>query len=49
MFSRVEKPEFVLADGRERDQVAREVVRVKRIFYVRPEYPPEVMLHRTAY
>lgn len=32
VFSRVEIPEFVLTDGRERDQVARQVVRVKKSF-----------------
>lgn len=49
VFSGVEIPEFAPADGKERDKVAREVVRIKRISYIRPEHPPEVMLHRTVY
>lgn len=24
------------------------MVRIKRIYYARPEYPPEIVLHRTA-
>lgn len=43
MFSGVEIPEFALEDGQERDKVAREVVRIKRIYYARPEYPAEVI------
>lgn len=41
MFSEVAIPQFALADSNERSKVAGEVVRIERVYYVRPEDPLE--------